>query len=119
MNGATLFGFAFNQHKADKILEDDDIIEFGGSELRVVHTPGHSAGSVCFLGEGSIFTGDTLFAASVGRTDLPGGSWERLKESLKNRLMNLEASLTVYPGHGEKTTLARELGNNPFLIDLR
>ena len=94
--------------------QDGDILNLAGLTLRVLHTPGHTPGSVCLLCDDSLFAGDTLFAGSCGRTDLPGGSWTELQASL-SRLKSLEAEYTVYPGHGEATTLSNEKRYNPYL----
>ena len=94
--------------------QDGDILNLAGLTLRVLHTPGHTPGSVCLLCENSLFAGDTLFAGSCGRTDLPGGSWTELQASL-SRLKSLEAEYTVYPGHGEATTLSSEKRYNPYM----
>ena len=94
--------------------QDGDILNLAGLTLRVLHTPGHTPGSVCLLCENSLFAGDTLFAGSCGRTDLPGGSWTELQASL-SRLKSLEAEYTVYPGHGEATTLSNEKRYNPYM----
>ena len=94
--------------------QDGDILDLAGLTLRVLHTPGHTPGSVCLLCDDSLFAGDTLFAGSCGRTDLPGGSWTELQASL-SRLKSLEAEYTVYPGHGEATTLSNEKRYNPYL----
>ena len=94
--------------------QDGDILNLAGLTLRVLHTPGHTPGSVCLLCENCLFAGDTLFAGSCGRTDLPGGSWTELQASL-SRLKSLEAEYTVYPGHGEATTLSNEKRYNPYL----
>jgi hydroxyacylglutathione hydrolase len=102
----------------DKKLEDGDIIKCGKIELEVVHTPGHSAGGICLLGDGVIFTGDTLFKGSVGRTDLPGSSCNNLEKSLK-KILSLKGNLTVYPGHGPVSNLEWEKENNPFLVELK
>lgn len=114
----------------DLLLEEGDAVAIVGEEqgkgegrreegLRVWHTPGHSPGSVIFLHEEGrlIFTGDLLFAGSIGRTDLPGGSPLEMERSLR-RLMELEGDFTIYPGHGPPTTLARERISNPFLREL-
>lgn len=95
-------------------LEDGEIILEG---LSVVHTPGHSPGSIVLAGEGVLFAGDLLFAGSIGRTDLPGGSIEQMIESLR-RIGGLPGDYTVYPGHGETTTLELERRCNPFLVGL-
>ena len=96
-------------------LSDGQILRFDGLELKVLHTPGHTPGGVCFRleGEGVLFTGDSLFAGSCGRTDL-GGSWAELAASLR-RLAALDGNDTVYPGHGEPTDLDTERGSNPYL----
>ena len=89
-------------------------LHLAGLDIRVLHTPGHTPGSVCLLCEDALFSGDTLFAGSCGRTDLPGGSWAILTQSLK-RLATIEADLRVFPGHGEATTLAYEKQYNPYM----
>lgn len=100
-----------------KLLSDGDEIKVGDPLVRVIHTPGHTPGSVCFLvihgEEMALFSGDTLFALSVGRTDLPGGDFDALKASLK-KLEGLPDDLRVLPGHGPETILGRERQNNPF-----
>lgn len=94
--------------------QEGDVLSLAGLTLRVLQTPGHTPGSVCLLCDGNLFSGDTLFAGSCGRTDLPGGSWNDLQTSL-SRLKALEGSFTVYPGHGEATTLDAEKRYNPYL----
>lgn len=89
-------------------------LHLAGLDLSVLHTPGHTPGSVCLLVEDTLFSGDTLFAGSCGRTDLPGGSWEQMCASLK-RLAGIEANLWILPGHGESTMLASEKKYNPYL----
>ena len=96
------------------MLRDGDLVEFADAELRVMHTPGHSPGSICLLGEKLIFTGDTLFAGGIGRTDFPGSSSRDMKSSLV-KLLRLPDGLIVYPGHGPVTTIGEERQNNPFL----
>ena len=96
------------------LYEDGDMLELAGLKIRVHHTPGHTPGSVCLETEGLLFTGDTLFAGSCGRTDLPGGSWQTILDSL-NRLRQFDAELAVLPGHGESSTIGREIRYNPFL----
>ena len=93
---------------------EGDIMELAGVSFRVLHTPGHTPGSVCLMAEDTIFSGDTLFQSSCGRTDLPGGSWSEITKSLK-RLAALEADYTVYPGHGSATTLNEEKTYNPYM----
>ena len=94
--------------------EDGEIIHAGGLTFRVMATPGHTHGSVCYLCEKAMFSGDTLIAGSCGRTDLPGGSGKFLRLSLE-RLAELEENYWVYPGHGESTTLAEEKRYNPYM----
>jgi glyoxylase-like metal-dependent hydrolase (beta-lactamase superfamily II) len=100
---------------ADRKLRDGDWIEVGNVRLRVVHTPGHSPGSMALLAEDCVFSGDTLFAGSIGRYDLPGGSLKELVNSLKSKLLTLPDHVRVYPGHGPVTTIGEERRNNPFL----
>jgi glyoxylase-like metal-dependent hydrolase (beta-lactamase superfamily II) len=89
-------------------------IEAAGLDVFIRHTPGHTPGSVCLLVENVLFSGDTLFAGSCGRTDLPGGDWNAIHESLR-RLMRMPGELTVYPGHGQATTLEHERQYNPYV----
>ena len=102
---------------ADKKLREGDLIEFGNIKLRVLHTPGHSEGSIALLNTDTVFVGDTLFAGSIGRYDLPGGSLEELMNSVKKKLLTLPDYVKVYPGHGEATTIGEERKTNPFLQD--
>ncbi len=111
-------GFPGVSPPADKTLQDNDTIKIGEVTLKVLHTPGHSMGSICLLGEDAVFTGDTLFAGSIGRTDLPGSSHQEILRSLKNKLMPLPDHLRVYPGHGLSSTMGREKRFNPFLGSL-
>lgn len=99
----------------DRLLQDDDIIEIGKVRLIVLHTPGHSPGGICLLGDGVVFTGDTLFNSSIGRTDLPGGDTAQLMNSIHTRLMVLPDPMVVLPGHGPQTTIGQERQWNPFL----
>lgn len=112
-SAVTFFGFK-NSPPADILLRDGDTISFGSLNLKVMHTPGHSPGSISLLGEKEVFTGDTLFAGSIGRTDLPHGSNKEMKNSLK-KLIRLPDFFKVYPGHGPPTTIGEEKANNPFL----
>jgi len=95
-------------------LHNGDMVKFGKITLKVIHTPGHSRGSVSLLGEKEVFTGDTLFAGSIGRTDFPESSKSEMSRSL-GKLANLPNHLVVYPGHGPMTTIAKEKRSNPFL----
>ncbi len=99
----------------DGYLEDGQTIQVGGETLRVIHTPGHSPGSVCFYGGGMLFSGDLLFMGSVGRTDAPGGSAEQLTHSILEKVFKLPDDVKVYPGHGPETTIGWEKKHNPFV----
>ena len=99
---------------ANVILNEGGTLEFGDAKLKVMHTPGHTPGSICLLGEKLIFTGDTLFAGGIGRTDFAGGSARDMSLSL-GRLQRLPEGLVVYPGHGPATTVGEEKRFNPFL----
>lgn len=99
----------------DGLLKDGDIIKFGSKEIKVVHTPGHTQGGVCYLVDDLIFTGDTLFYEAVGRTDLPGGNFNQLKSNIETRLFTLDSNIKVYPGHGISSTIGHEKENNQFL----
>lgn len=100
--------------RADITVEDGEKLNLGGTEFTVIHTPGHTAGSVCYAAEDVIFTGDTIFKDCVGRTDFPTGDFKALENSL-NRLRNLEKDYKIYSGHGEPTTLYREISKNPYM----
>ena len=93
---------------------EGDFVEAAGLSFKVLHTPGHTPGSVCLLCENAMFSGDTLFWGSCGRTDLPGGSWATIRKSLL-RLADLSGDYDVYPGHGDSTTLAFERKMNPYM----
>ncbi|NLV24524.1 MAG: MBL fold metallo-hydrolase [Deltaproteobacteria bacterium] len=98
-----------------RFLEDGAILAIGDLPISVIHTPGHSPGGVSFLVAGHLFSGDTLFAGSVGRTDLPGGDFAVLMASIRERLLTLPDETIVHPGHGPGTTIGREKAHNPFL----
>lgn len=102
----------------DHLIEDGESITFGDYSLRAVHTPGHTPGGLAFTTGQIAFVGDTLFSGSVGRTDLPGGSWETLLLSIRDRLLVLEDRTTIYCGHGPASTIGKERRTNPFLQDL-
>ncbi len=99
-------------------LTDGQKISFGQTELSVIHVPGHSPGGVAFYSgnENVVFTGDALFAGSIGRTDLPGGNYETIINSIKNKLFTLPSGTMVYPGHGEETDIGTEKESNPYFI---
>ncbi|PCJ20304.1 MAG: MBL fold metallo-hydrolase [Candidatus Cloacimonadota bacterium] len=102
----------------DKNIVHKDEIEFGNHKIDVLHTPGHTPGSCCFcLKEKNIlFSGDTLFAGSVGRTDLPGGDSKQMEDSIKSHLMSISDDYKIITGHGESTTLSKEMKSNQFLL---
>lgn len=101
-------------NRADGFLEEGQSLQVGHYTLSVIHTPGHSPGGVCLYAPGAVFTGDTLFAGSVGRTDFPGGSHELLIQGVRQKIFPLGDSLRVYPGHGPESTIGRERTTNPF-----
>jgi glyoxylase-like metal-dependent hydrolase (beta-lactamase superfamily II) len=110
------FGFrATPSPPPDRFLEEGDEVRVGGIRLRVRHTPGHSPGGICLVTDGTAFVGDTLFAGSIGRTDLPGGSAETLLTSIREKLLTLPDDTVIYPGHGPATTIGHERRHNPFL----
>lgn len=104
----------YQPSEPEVILEDGERIEFGDEHLDIIHTPGHSPGSICISINDRVLTGDTLFKGGIGRYDLPGGSEESLMESIRTRLLTLPDETMLYPGHGEKTSIRYEKDNNPF-----
>lgn len=108
---------------ADRLLREGDVITIGDRQpdavvLRVVHTPGHTPGGISLVGDGFVFSGDSLFASGIGRTDLPGGSEYQLMTSIRDKLLSLPDETAVYPGHGPETTIGQERRHNPFLRGL-
>lgn len=114
-NGSRLFGLDDVFGDADILLEDGQNIDVGGLKFEILHTPGHTPGGICIKVENIVFTGDTLFRMSVGRTDLGAGSQEDLMDSIKNKLFTLEDDTLVYPGHGTSTTIEYERKHNPYI----
>lgn len=110
--GAPAFG---TMEEPDAWLTEGEEIEFHGETLRVMNTPGHSKGSVSFLMGAHLFSGDVLFQGSIGRTDLPGGDYDELIDTIRSRFLILDPKIRVYPGHGPETILDREARMNPFL----
>jgi len=110
-----IFGLRVTSPPADRTLRDGDVIQVGRIRLVVLHTPGHSGGGISLLGDGVVFTGDTLFAGSIGRTDFPGASFEEIMDSIKTKLVTLPDRFKVYPGHGPVSTIGEEKKYNPFL----
>jgi len=115
--GATILIHESNSEhvQADRKLRDGDVIQVGTLKLVVLHTPGHTKDGISLLGDKVVFTGDALFAGSVGRTDFVGGSYEELMRSIKTKLLCLPDSFKVYSGHGPPTTIGDEKRYNPFL----
>jgi len=99
----------------DRLLKDGERIDVGDLHFEVLHTPGHSPGGICLSGHGVVFSGDALFNFGIGRTDFPGGSYERLMKGIHDKLMVLPDETIVYPGHGPATTIGDERRGNPFL----
>lgn len=114
-DGESLFGFVRTPCIVDQELADGDRVKVGGVSIRVLHTPGHTRGSVCFVMGDVLFSGDTLFKCSIGRTDLAGGSDLEMAASLGNRIAALHDRMVVYAGHGPSTTIGYEKRHNPFL----
>lgn len=101
----------------DRYVHDGDLVGHGTLRFQAIHTPGHTEGGICLYDarNGLLFAGDTLFAGSVGRTDLPGGDWDTLARSIHDRLLVLPDDVRVYPGHGPATTIGEERASNPFV----
>ena len=115
---ATNFGYTIHEvPEAAAYFNEGDVIRFGNSSLEVLYTPGHADGSVCFYSpeDGFVITGDVLFKDTVGRTDLPSGDFDKLMDSIKNKLFTLPEDTVVYPGHGQETSIGYEMANNPFI----
>ncbi|UCB51906.1 MAG: MBL fold metallo-hydrolase [Candidatus Zixiibacteriota bacterium] len=100
---------------ADRTLKEGDRIQFGENTLEILHTPGHTPGEISLVTDKMIFTGDTLFCGSVGRTDLAGGSYQKLIESIKEKLLTRGDDYLIYPGHGPASSIGEERRSNPFL----
>lgn len=116
---ATFFSQTDPGPPADRTLKEGEIIEIGSTiKLEVIHTPGHTPGGISLKTDSIIFTGDTLFAGSVGRTDFLGGSWEQLLSSIKNKLMIYDDAVRILPGHGPSSTIGQERKTNPFLTGI-
>jgi glyoxylase-like metal-dependent hydrolase (beta-lactamase superfamily II) len=118
-SGMTRGGFPVGAHDPAHVVNGGDEITVAGITFEVIDVPGHSSGHVAFHHDGELFAGDLLFAGSIGRYDLPGGDWETLLASVRALIDRFSPDTVVYPGHGPKTTLGRELQTNPFLAELR
>ena len=95
-------------------IQDNEIIKLGNLEIRTIHTPGHTKGGVCFLVNGNLFSGDTIFRESIGRCDLPGGDFNQIISSIEQSIFTLPEETVIYPGHGQKTTVAWEKEHNSY-----
>ncbi len=115
-NLSGMFFFRVTSPPAARLLEDGDLIELGKLRLEVIHTPGHTPGSISLKLDGVVFTGDTLFASGVGRTDFVYGDEKALYESIKKKLFSLPDDMIVYPGHGDSSTIGKEMISNPFIV---
>ena len=114
-NFSSFMGKEIYSPSADKLLEEGDEISLGTLNLIVIHTPGHTPGGISLDLNNVIFTGDTLFAGGIGRTDLPGGSYQDLQKSIKEKLLVLSDDKIIYPGHGSDSTMGEERRTNPYL----
>ena len=117
LNGLALFSMdgVYKFSPADNLLKNGDILKSGGLKFQILHTPGHTKGGICIYVENCVFTGDTLFKSSIGRTDFPGGSMNSIEKSIKEKLYTLPENTVVYPGHGKSTTIGFEKKNNPYV----
>ncbi len=118
---AGYFGYDIEEPSGEIIdMKDGDVLEIGGIRLEVLETPGHTPGGVMLYDRegGYVFTGDTVFCGSIGRTDLPGGDYDQLKESIRTKFLPLPSDTVVYPGHGPSTDVGRERMTNPFIEDI-
>jgi len=105
-----------NSPPPDRTVKDGDLITFGDISLKVLHTPGHSQGGISLATDQMVFVGDTLFAGSIGRTDFPGGDYDGLLRSVREKIFPLGDDVVIYPGHGPETTVGRERKTNPFFV---
>ncbi|MCX5666254.1 MAG: MBL fold metallo-hydrolase [Candidatus Omnitrophica bacterium] len=115
LNLSGAFGLSIKTPKASKLLEDGDKVYLNDLEFEILHTPGHTPGGISIKLDGVVFTGDTLFAGTVGRTDLPDGDEKVLLGSIRSKLLTLDDDTVVYPGHGQESTIGTEKESNPFL----
>lgn len=115
-NLSSSFGFPLVSPKASKLLEDRDTVNLGEIRLEVIHTPGHTPGSISVKFDKIIFTGDCLFSGGIGRTDFDYGDEKALLRSIKERLLVFADDMIIYPGHGDPSTIGRERRSNPFLV---
>ncbi len=119
LSGAAQLGVALRSYTPDVLLQGDETLELAGISFETVRVPGHTPAHLGFAAEDALFSGDVLFAGSVGRTDRPGSSWDALLESIRTLVERFPPETIVYPGHGPPTTIGREVESNPFLAELR
>jgi len=119
LNSFTPPGIELRPHSPDVPLNGDEVLDLAGISFQTLRVPGHSPAHLAYYAEGCLFSGDVLFAGSVGRTDLPGADWDTLVESIRMLAARFPPETIVYPGHGPETTLGAELARNPFLAELR
>jgi hydroxyacylglutathione hydrolase len=119
LSGASQLGVALRPHTPEVLLQGDETLELAGISFESLRVPGHTPAHLAFAAEDALFSGDVLFAGSVGRTDRPGSSWDALLESIRTLVERFPPETVVYPGHGPPTTIGREVETNPFLTELR
>ncbi len=114
-NGSVMMGYELAM-EPEHLLRDGQVLNIAGMDFKVIHTPGHTKGSCCFYSEEDkiLFSGDTIFMESVGRTDFPTGNARELMDSVRNKVLSLPPDVTIYPGHGLETDVAYEMANNPY-----
>ena len=115
LNESTTYTAGYS-YAGGEVIHDKDVLSLIGYEFQVIHTPGHTKGSCCYYSEEhqTLFSGDTIFMESVGRTDLPTGNERELIDSVRNRVLTLPSNVKIYPGHGPETNVAYEVANNPY-----
>lgn len=114
-NLCSVFGMPSPKTQADISVCDNDTLPFGKNEIKFLHTPGHTKGSMCIHIDNVLISGDTIFNLSIGRCDFPGGSFAEIEKSIKEKIYTLPDETIIYPGHGDKTTVGYEKTNNPFV----
>ncbi|MBU1148135.1 MAG: MBL fold metallo-hydrolase, partial [Candidatus Omnitrophica bacterium] len=115
-NLSGMLGFLLKTKPASRLLDEGDVLKIGSVNLEVIHTPGHTPGSICFKGDSVVFTGDTLFCEGIGRTDFAYGSQEDIIRSIKEKLFTLDDNYLIYPGHGPSSSIGKEKVSNPFIV---
>jgi hydroxyacylglutathione hydrolase len=119
LSGASQLGVALRPYTPEVLLQGDETLDVAGISFETLRVPGHTPAHLAFAAEDALFSGDVLFAGSVGRTDRPGSSWDALLESIRTLVERFPPEMVVYPGHGPPTTIGREVETNPFLSELR